>query len=208
MNIETGKHNKYYLKDNPKAFFYPEEWMKIMAAAKPRQALTANILINTGARINEARHIKVEDIVWDKRVLILRVTKVRAKFGEKRPVPRPFSISSTFCKDLKKYIRKYKLAPHDYFPMLKPNATNSFIKLAAKKIGRKDWKDFSPHNIRKTFESWLIALRVPIFNIVKHLGHTQAVAAKSYVGADLFTPQDKILIRDILDDLYVEDRRY
>jgi len=208
--INTGKHNKYYLKENRKAFYFPNEWSQLMKLAKPRQALTCNILINTGARINEAQHIKVKDIqvLYDRKNIVIRQVKVRAKLKETRPEPRIIPISSKFYKELQGYIRKYKLKPDDYFPMLSRNGLDSFLKRASKKIGREDWRDFSPHNIRKTTESWLVALDIDMFKILKHLGHTYAVASKNYVNADIFSIQDKMMIRQFYGDLYLGQRRF
>jgi len=202
MQINKGKWNKYHIKEDKKVFLYPQEWVKIMDLAKSKQKLTLEIQLNTGARINEARHIKVEDVDFVRNNVILKVTKVRSKKKEKKSTTRIIPISSKFSKSLKKYIRTYKLKQNDYFPMLKPAAINSAIKKLTKKIKRKDWNDFSSHNIRKTFECWLIALNIDGFKVAKHLGHTASVAIDSYISPDIFTYDDKVLIRNILGDLY------
>jgi len=205
--INAGKHGKYYVKENGKLFFYPQEWNKIIQMAKPRQRDSLTILINTGARHKEARHIKVEDVDYERNNLILRITKVRAKRGEKRPVPRHIPISSKFTKYLKGMIRRYKLWPEDYFPVLKHTALSSCIKRLSRQVGRKDWRDFSPHNVRKTTECWLIALGNDGFKVAKHLGHTAKVALNEYISPDIFTYDDKSMIRDILGDLYSWNER-
>jgi len=209
MIKETGRYNKYYIKENSKAFLYPQEWIKMMGLAKPKQEISLNILINTGARYNEAKHIKVEDIDFVRNNLILKVTKVRAKKKETKPTPRILPISSKFAKQLKKYIRIYKLESEDYFPMLQPAQLGVAIKNLARKVGRKDYRDFSPHNIRKTFECWLVALDISFIKIVKHLGHTMTVASNDYISSDIFNNQDRHEIRVILGDLYdTQERRY
>ncbi len=199
MILPKGKWNKYTIKENRNLFLFPDEWNKILKIAKPRQALTLNIQAGTGARINEARNIKVSDIFFDRNNLNLRVTK--GKKGNK-PEPRLIPISDKFAKLLKKYIKQYKLGPDDYFPILKTAGAGYAIKQLTKKIGRKDWNEFSSHNIRKTFECWLIAIGVDGFKVAKHMGHTPSVALKSYISADIFTLEDKRAIRNILGDLY------
>ena len=44
-----------------------------------------DILINTGARIEEALNIKPEDFDWERNNLTLRVTKIKARKGEMGP---------------------------------------------------------------------------------------------------------------------------
>ena len=197
----------YHIKQNLKHFYYPEQWLKLMKEAKPKQKETFTMLINTGARFNEARHIKVEDVDFERNNLVLKVTKVKAKKKETRPNPRHIPISTEFSKFLKKQVKKYNLKADDYFPMLKSSAANTALKKLTKKIGIKEYQDYSIHNLRKTFECWLIALGNDGFKVAKHLGHTAAVALNEYISADIFTYQDKKMIRQIIGDLYSYNER-
>lgn len=205
---KVGRWGKYRLKVNLKAFLYPNEYLSMIklaseaSGASGLQTSTLTILANTGARYNEARHIKLEDIDFERNSLILKVTKVRAAKGEARANPRHIPISSKFSKYLRSLATKHKLSPNSYFPMLSQAAANATIKRLALAIGRKDYQDFSPHNIRKTFECWLIAIGVDGFKVAKHLGHTAAVAMNDYISPDVFTYNDKVAIREILGDLY------
>lgn len=205
MIRNTGRWNKYTLKEDKKLFYYPQEWKKIMDIAKPMQKHTLMLLINTGARINEARHIRPEDVDFDRHNLVLKKTKVRSKKGETRPNPRHIPISSKFSRYLK--FNAKKLTDDGYYPILTTQATGHAIKYMTKKIGRKDWRDFSAHNVRKTFECWLMALGVDGFKVAKHMGHTAAVAINEYISPDIFTFDDKNKIRQILGDLYGYDKR-
>ena len=198
---------KYHRKDNLKLFLYPNEWEKLMEKAKPKQKETFMILINTGARFNEAKHIQVQDVDFQRNNLILRVTKVKAKKGETRPNPRHIPISRRFCLYLRGKVKEYNLKPEDYFPMLQNPMANIALKQLVKEIGRPEYKDFSCHNIRKTFECWLLALGVDGFKVAKHLGHTAQVAMNDYISADIFTYDDKKQIRHVLDDLYAYNER-
>ena len=59
----TRKDGKpYRLKIDKNRFFYPDEYMKTEDFLKKNSRHTAICLINTGARINEARNIKKNDI--------------------------------------------------------------------------------------------------------------------------------------------------
>lgn len=207
--LNKGRWGKYTLKENIKAFLYPQEYLKILDKCNKKQEITLTIQINTGGRINECRNIKVGDIDYERNNLILRVTKVKARKKETKPTPRHIPISSQFVKYLKKIRKSYNLGSEDYFPMLHTAAYNACLKTHLKDIRKVDYNNFSSHNIRKTFECWLIALGLDNFKVAKHLGHTATVAFNSYISPDIFTYEDKNVIRDILGDLYgYRERRF
>ena len=204
-NIKTiirtdGK--KYSIRSNRDRYFYPNEWGKFFEQLKRKQKFTFHFLLNTGARINEARNIKVEDIDLDNKRLILRVTKVKSKKGERNPRPRTIPLSTEFSKYLRKHIRKNNLSNQNYLGILSTPAANIAMKNALKKAEIKDWYMFSIHNIRKTLETWLMALNIDGLKITAHIGHSMAVAAQSYISADVLSWEEKKLIRNFIGDLY------
>jgi integrase len=201
---KTGRFGKYHIKDNRNIFFYPNEWDKIFNMAKEKQKMTMDFLINTGARINEVRNIKVKDIDFMRNNIIIMVTKVRAKKGEKKPTPRPISISSKFARRLNKYIKKYKLDPEDTFPLITTQGMGKVLKRLSEKIKKQQFEDISTHNIRKTTETWLVAMGVDSLKVAKHLGHSANVAFSNYLSGDLFTYDEKRKIRIFFDDLFPE----
>ena len=193
---------KYSVRSNRDKFFFPGEWIKFFEALKDTQKPTFHFLINTGARINEARHVKVEDIDLINRRLVLRVTKVKSKKGEKNPRPRIIPISTGFAKWLKAYITRYSLSPQETLGFLSTPAAHLAMKKASEKAGISEWYMFSVHNVRKTFENWLMALDIDGLKITAHVGHSLAVAAGHYISADVFGLQERKDIRLILGDLY------
>ncbi len=191
---------KYHTKENKKAFLFPQEWKQLIDILKPKQMLYFQTAINTGARIEEIRHIKIKDYQRTpsgKPILTLRVTKVRAKIGETKPTPRTFSISKDFYHWIKRYHRKHKNLDINSTP-----GTNKALKKALKDIGKENWKDFSSHNIRKTHGNWLLAIGVDPFEICNRLGHNLETLRNHYASPDIFTQEDKEQIRNILGDLY------
>jgi len=81
----TRKNGRgYTLKDNKDRFFFPEEYMKFEDALKPKQKHSVKCLVNTGARINELRHVEVQDCDLESNRIVLRVTKAKAKKKEKK----------------------------------------------------------------------------------------------------------------------------
>jgi len=193
---------KYSLKDNVNRFLFPEEYMKFEDSLKSKQKHSVIFLINTGARINEARNVKVEDIDLDRRRIILRVTKTKAVKGEKKGRPRIIPISAKFVKYLRGHIKKKRLSPGDYIGILSNPALNIAYKKAGIKAGIKDYYNISSHTFRKTLEVWLMALGVDSLTLVAHIGHDLRTAARHYVSPDIFSWEDKQKIRDIIGDLY------
>jgi integrase len=193
----------YSVRSNRDRFFYPNEWIKFFDALKESQKMTFDILMNTGARINEVINIKVGDIDFERKTIILRVTKIKAKLGEKNPRPRTISISSQFARRLKSYINENDLLNDDTLGLLSKPAAHICLKKTLQRIGITDWYMFSIHNIRKTHGNYLKALQVTSESeICKRLGHDYNTFLKSYVSADIFSFKDRQDMRLILGDLY------
>ena len=166
------------------------------------------VLLNTGARINEARNIRVEDITFgDKKIGIpasikLRVTKTKAKKGETKGIVRYIPISSECSKSIAKWVKDRKLEPGSYLGIVSNPCVNNGLKNNAAKVGLKEPKDFSAHSLRKTLETWLMALGVNDMKICKHLGHDIRTAMSNYISPDIFSYQQKQDMKKIIGDLY------
>ncbi|MGC9309861.1 MAG: site-specific integrase [Candidatus Nanoarchaeia archaeon] len=173
---------------------------------KKKQKITFEFLINTGARIMEVQNIKVADCDLGRGNIVLRVTKriVNRPGKQKEGIRRirVLTVSTQFTKYLKKIIAEYNLKPGDKFPILSTPAANIAMKKALKEAGIEDYDMFSLHNCRKTLETWLIALGIDSFKIVKHFGHSMNIAIKHYVSPDLFQWEDKQMMRQIVGDLF------
>ena len=199
----------YTVRDNRSRFLYPDEWIAFYSRLKKSQEPTFKGLIGTGARINELRHVKVNDIDFERGNIVLRVTKrvVNNPRTQKHGIAkiRVLTISTEFAKYLKKIVIEYQLQPFQELPILTDNAANVCLKKTLKEIGVKDYDMISVHNIRKTLETWLLAIGVDTFKVVKHFGHSPAVALKHYVSGDIFNSEDKAQIREIIGDLFAKN---
>ncbi|KKN27615.1 hypothetical protein LCGC14_0863020 [marine sediment metagenome] len=192
----------YTVRSNRDRFWFPDEWIKFYNALKSFQKHTFNFQINTGARINELRHVKVEDMDLERKRITLRITKIKAKKKETTPRPRIIAVSSQFAKYMKKYIRDNSLNGEDYTRVLSTPAACICIKKVCKKVGIKDYYMFATHNIRKTHGNYLKALGVDAGEICSRLGHDYDTFLKSYASPDIFSSEEKQKIRDIVGDLY------
>ncbi len=191
---------KYSVRTNRKRFFYPNEWNNFLEClASPKQKLSFDILINTGCRYNEGYNIRKRDIDFERETLTLKVTKIKAKKGQKFPEPRTFRLSSQFLSRLKDYTKDKN--DDEKIGMLSAPALNIAMKKALIKAGIEDFYMFSLHNVRKTHGNWLNAHKVTIVNICKRLGHDYNTFLGSYASADVFRDNDRKEIKEILGDL-------
>ena len=202
--IKRSNGKKYTIRNHRHRYFFPDEWAAFYDQLKPKQKVTFHCLINTGARINEVRNIKVSDIDFERRSIVLRITKTKDKQGNHKM--RIIPISKQFTKYLKHLIKTKKLEHLDNIPILSTPAANIGMKKALKEANINDWEMFSVHTVRKTLETWLISLDIDSLKIVKHFGHTMNIAAQHYVSPDTFSWDDKGLMRNIIGDLY--QKRY
>ena len=201
----------YTIRNNRDRFFFPDEWMVFYDKLKPKQKITFNTLINTGARINEIRNIKVADIDFGRGNIVLRVTKrvidrpKKGKVGIRKI--RVLTVSTKFIKFLRGVIKKYNLKEEDYIPILSTPAANIAMKKTLQRIQIKDWYMFSIHNIRKTHGNWLKAFGIDGAEICLRLGHDYNTFVKSYGSPDIFSFKDMRDMKIILGDVYEKGRR-
>ena len=178
---------------NKKRFFYPDEFEKMLDKCNKNQRYTSICLINTGARINEVRHIKPNNLSSERHSIVLEQTKVRARLGETTPQPRIIAVSNKFFNYLRQNITSHRI--------LSTNAFNTGIKGACVKASIPNPEQFSAHKFRKTFGTWMLALGVDGFKLAQHLGHTPNELAKDYATNDIFSHKDKQIMRSILGNL-------
>ena len=202
FKITRGNGITYSVRQNRDRFFYPNEWKQFYNKLSENQRITFATLINTGARINEVRHIKVEDIDFDRNTIVLKVTKVKAAKGEKNSRPRTISVSSQFIKGLWTLKKEKGLKAEDYIPILSTPAANICMKKTLMELGIKDWYMFAVHNVRKTHGNWLKAMGIDGAEICIRLGHDYDTFIRSYGSPDIFSGQDLQDMRSILGDLY------
>lgn len=204
---EGIKHNgiKYTVRSNRNRIFTPVEWKHFYDCLKPSQQFTADFLINTGARINEAYNVKIIDCYdVDNKRITFTTTKVRARAGEKTPIPRPIKISTQFAKRLKKHINNLsddiKKNKNNKIGILSQVAFSIAMKKALIKADIKDFYMFSPHQIRKTAENWIWSLGVPTEVFVKTFGHNIDTATGHYLKNDTYRFAEKDMMHEIIGD--------
>jgi len=175
-------------------FFYPPEFEKMFDYLNSNGKFTAEFMINTGCRIMEARGFKDDPIFDDDRKNITLIhTKVRARLGEKTPRARTLPISKKFFNRLKRDIKTHRI--------LSTNAFNIQLRRASVAATIPHPEQFSSHNLRKTFATWMLSLGCDGFKLAKHLGHSPNELARDYATNDVFNHSDKQIMRSIVGEL-------
>lgn len=183
------------IKQDKYRFFYPDEWEKMFDYLNKNGKFTALFMINTGARINEVRGFKGSSAIFDneRKNITLIHTKVRTKLKERTPRSRTLPLNKYYFNQLKKELPNHRV--------LSTNSFNIALRKACKSAGINKPEQFSSHNIRKTFATWLLSLGVDGFKLAKHLGHTPNELARDYATNDIFNHNDKQIMRSILREL-------
>jgi integrase len=189
---------KYTKKTDVNRYLFPNEFLNIYEKLTTRMKFCVRCLINTGGRINEVRQID-----WDKdffsnqggrNIVILKHTKTKARKGEfDGGKVRNIPVSKQFA-------RFINTTEHQKF--VSTAAVCTALKVAATKAKIRNPEDLSAHTLRKTLEVWLMSLGVKMLPLTAHMGHDPSTAAAYYISADVFSYNDKQMMRTIIGDLY------
>lgn len=193
---------KYSVRTDRSCYFFPDRWEQFFNAIKPEKQDIFDMLINTGARIDEALNVRPEDFDWERNNLTLKVTKTKAAKGESIGKKRTMQVSSQFARRMRKYISEHKILNGMILFPISSQAVSQMFKRGLIKAGFKDYYMYSLHNIRKTHGNWLKALDVPSDEICLRLGHDHNTYLKHYGSASIFDRKDKLLMIKILGDVY------
>lgn len=197
----------YSVREHRLMYFMPDIWVKFFNALKSDKAkLTAEILIQTGARINEARNVEERDLDYERNTIRLRITKTKVRKGETTGKPRTIPINSHFMKKLKKHFSE--LPQGSKIGLLSTPSFNVAMKKALKKIEFPEWYMLSAHNIRKTHGNFLKLLgnsrmiECDAMEICLRLGHSYQTFIQHYGSSGTMSSQDLVTIKNLFGDLY------
>jgi integrase len=195
---------KYTVRDSRQRYFYPNEWDLFYKSLKVYQRPLFDFLINTGARIDEAVHIRPIDFDFERNNVRIWKVKVKAAIGEKVGQPRIISLSTEFADRMRRACYRIN-KDKNVFPFNKYTAWQ-LLRRKLKEIGMKDYALISIHNIRKTHGMYIKALGYDATEICLRLGHDYNTFLKHYGSADIFSEVDIINIRKIIGDLHLRSR--
>lgn len=218
--------NKYTVRDDRRRYFFPDEWNKFISQFKNKEHKFFFLtLLHSGARIMEALNIQYEDIDIERGTIKLKVVKQRKAKKNFYAVgkSRSFFVASNFIKEYKSFIRNQKINPKDFIflnnsklPQNYSQLSNSekkkyyiskvvsysnILKRKLKQAEIKDYYNFSPHNLRKTYGMWLRTFINDSGELCYRMGHDIDTYVMHYGSSLIFSDSERRKILQIMGDV-------
>ena len=195
-----------------KAYLEPEQVERVIAATtNPRDALLVRIPWRTGIRVTELIGIKVSDIDFVNRAIVIKVLKMRKKDGKAIERRRVVPIDQGTLDLIKGYLAWRKRFPYKgdlLFPITRQRVDQVFWKLGRrariKEIGDpavSKHRKLHPHLLRHSFSIHCVKKGMAIERLQKILGHSSPTTTSVYLQ---FSQKD---LHDQYDRVWEEDER-
>ena len=227
LRIGTKSDGKpYSVRADRRRYFFPGEWEDfIKQFTNKEHKFFFLTLLHTGARIMEALNLKYENIDLERETIEFKVVKQRKAKKNFYAIgkSRGFFVASNFIKEYKSFTRNKATVMSDYIFLdnkklpdnydeldndekkkyygSKVIAYSQLLKRKMKKAGIKDWYNFSPHNIRKTYGSWMRSFNLEMSELCYRMGHDMDTFIAHYGSSLIFTPSEKTNIIKIMGDV-------
>ena len=177
----------------------------IDAASNIRDKLLVRIPWRTGIRVTELINIRIPDIDFDNRAILIKVQKMRKKDGKAIERRRAVPIDEGTLDLIRQYLEWRKQFPYEgdlLFPITRQRVNQIFWKLG-RRAGIKEIGDplvskhrrFHPHHLRHSFSIHCIKRGMSIERLQKILGYQYPTATSVYLQyslADLHEDYDRV----------------
>jgi len=177
----------------------------IGVATNLRDALLVRIPWRTGIRVGELIRLRISDIDFNARALIIKVQKMRKKDGkptERRRIVPVDQGTLDMIKDYLEWRKQFSYKGDLLFPITRQRVDQIFWKLG-KKAGITEVGDpaiskhrkLHPHVLRHSFSIHCIKKGMAIERLQKILGHTSPATTSVYLqwsSTDLHEDYDKV----------------
>jgi integrase/recombinase XerD len=179
---------------------------RLMAAASnPRDKLMVRILWRIGIRVSELIGIRVSDIDFQSRAIVIKVQKIRRKDGKAVERRRVVPIDQGTLDMVREYLESRKQFPYKgdlLFPITRQRAQQIVQKLG-RRVGITEVGDpavsqrrkLHPHHLRHSFAIHCIKRGMSIERLQKILGHQSPTTTSVYLQysvADLHEDYDRV----------------
>jgi len=193
-----------------KGYLDPEQVERLIGATtNPRDALLVRIPWRTGIRVSELIGIRVSDIDFVSRAIVIKVQKMRKRDGKVVERRRVVPIDEGTLGMIKEYLEWRKQFPYRgefLFPISRQRVDQVFWKLA-RRAGIKEIGDpavskhrkLHPHHLRHSFAIHCIKRGMTIERLQKILGHQSPTTTSVYLQysvADLHEDYDRVWEED------------
>jgi len=175
------------------------------AATNPRDVLLIRILWRTGIRVSELIGLRICDIDFDSRALVIKVQKMRKKDGKTIEKRRMVPIDQGTLNMIRVYLewrKRFSYKGDLLFPITRQRVNQIFWKVGRKtgitEIGDpaiSKHRNLHPHVLRHSFAIQCVKKGMSIERLQKILGHSSPTTTSVYLqwsSADLHEDYDKI----------------
>ena len=193
-----------------KGYLSPEQVERLIAVAtNPRDRLLIRIPWRTGIRVSELIGIRVQDIDFDNRAIVIKVQKMRKKDGKTIERRRVVPIDQGTLAMVREYLEWRKQFPYKgdlLFPITRQRVLQIFWVLG-RRAGIKEIGDpavsqhrkLHPHHLRHSFAIHCVKRGMTIERLQKILGHSSPTTTSVYLQyslKDLHEDYDKVWEED------------
>ena len=189
-----------------KAYLAPKQVERVIAVAtNPRDVLLFRIPWRTGIRVGELVGLRISDIDFDGRALIIKVQKMRKKDGKTIEKRRMVPVDQGTLDMVREYLEWRKQFSYEgdlLFPITRQRVNQIFWKLGRKagitEIGDpaiSKHRKLHPHALRHSFSIQCIKKGMSIDRLQKILGHASPTTTSVYLqwsSTDLHEDYDKV----------------
>jgi integrase/recombinase XerC len=187
----------------------PEVERLIVVATNPRDALLVRIPWRTGIRVSELIGIKVSDIDFGNRAILIKIQKQRKRDGKAIERRRLVPVDQSTLDMVREYLEWRKQFPYKgdlLFPISRQRVDQIFWKLG-RRAGIKEVGDpaiskhrkLHPHHLRHSFAIHCVKHGMSIERLQKILGHQSPTTTSVYLQysvADLHEDYDRVWDED------------
>lgn len=224
INKKNG--NKYTVRKDRRRYFFPDEWNNFIKEVNNKEHRFFFIIaVMTGGRIMELLNIRHKDINLERQSITFSIVKQRKakKNFYATGKTRSFFVSSEFISEYKSFIRGKSINQEDYifldnkklpkdyndlnneqrkkYYSSKVVSYSNILKRKLKKAGIKDYYNFSPHNLRKTYGMWMRAFNLEFAELCYRMGHDMDTYLAHYGSSLIFTEEERRKIAKIMGDV-------
>lgn len=214
----------YSVRTDRRRYFFPDEWNSFIKEVKDKEHRFFFITcLHTGGRIMEILNLRHKDIDIERESINFTMVKQRKAKRFSTGNSRGFFVASEFVSEYKSFIRGKSINPEHYIFLDNDKLPKNFneldnserkkyysskvvsyskmLKSKLKKIGVKDYYNFSPHNIRKTYGMWMRTFNKEMSELCYRMGHDIDTYMAHYGSSLIFTEEERRRISKILGDI-------
>ncbi len=220
--IQKKDGSTYTVRNNRDRYLFPDEWIAIEKTLKKESHIMFfNTLINSGARIMEALHLKPSNFDFERGTISFSVVKQRKAKKQYYATKsgRRFFVSPIYLNKMRRFINKNRIDTNQYifldnsklpsnydsldnvdkkpFYRSPQSGYQAMFKRKLLKAGIKDPEQLSVHNLRKTYGNWMRAFNIEMVELCYRMGHDMDTFMAHYGSSLIFTQDERRKIERI-----------